>query len=758
MKWQTLNTRNLLVAIEKFGGHLCVANAVTEQGERKSQFSMHFYTSGGILLNKTQFKNGPIILMDWSPDSEQLIIVTLEGRIFFYSLFGEELEHKRFTMEQEVMQTKIYNCKLFDSYVGIGLCCLTNMNRFYFVNNLEEPKQWRMPEVVGKSNSKPDCWIVVSKDRKTKTICTYGKTIYVLEKSDSPKDMKLTWSLEVNAYNNVVLCPNKRMLAFLSKNGILQICDSNIEYIICECDTKYRIMPKDVYWCGESAVVLSFPNILELIDTTGDTLQFPIENDTYIVEEIDGLRLFDSNRQEFLCKVPDNTVKTFQVAALSPSATLLEAWKEYESGSYKSYDYIKMTQNMIVQAIETCVEAARADYDVENQLVLLKAAALGKLFAPKDGVNQNTIVDTTRTLKLLNAVRHISIGMPLTYLQYEKLSNDVLINRLIIRGQWPLAIAVCKHLKLPLDDGIQKVLSCWVKKKIFDKTKRDVPDVLAEKIGWKLAEFPNVSLYAEAAQWAVDTGQKDLATLLLENEPNLKLKVSMLMKLDRNEKALAKVCESGDHDLIAFVILHLRRTLEKKGDLELILRKFPLAFAIYKKYCAQENPVLYKALLKQTDDFVNHAYCWMKEANLETTFDAKEKLDALKEAEFYFKQSKDDFYCQQLQEQCILIKRQTEFEENYGETFLDLSLKDTFIALLSKSDAASAINVLKKEFSVTDKQFWWWKIEALGRSGQWNELEKFANSKKSPVGYAVRKLLFNFVFTIYYMKLIVQPI
>lgn len=36
-------------------------------------------------------------------------------------------------------------------------------------------------------------------------------------------------------------------------------------------------------------------------------------------------------------------------------------------------------------------------------------------------------------------------------------------------------------------------------------------------------------------------------------------------------------------------------------------------------------------------------------------------------------------------------------------------------------------------------RFWWWKIDALAKSGQWAELETLGKSKKSPVGYLVSK-------------------
>lgn len=91
--------------------------------------------------------------MEWSPDSEELICVQNDGRVFVYSLFGIEKEDRRFSMGQEAQEMKLINCRLFDSYSGTGLCVLTKMNRFYIVNNVEDPKVWRTAEIHGTSQT-----------------------------------------------------------------------------------------------------------------------------------------------------------------------------------------------------------------------------------------------------------------------------------------------------------------------------------------------------------------------------------------------------------------------------------------------------------------------------------------------------------------------------------------------------------------------------------------------------------------------------
>lgn len=37
-------------------------------------------------------------------------------------------------------------------------------------------------------------------------------------------------------------------------------------------------------------------------------------------------------------------------------------------------------------------------------------------------------------------------------------------------------------------------------------------------------------------------------------------------------------------------------------------------------------------------------------------------------------------------------------------------------------------------------RYWWLKLKSLAEKEEWEELEKFSKSKKSPIGYLVRML------------------
>lgn len=94
----------------------------------------------------------------------------------------------------------------------------------------------------------------------------------------------------------------------------------------------------------------------------------------------------------------------------------------------------------------------------------MRAALFGRYF--DDYANAAPYVKMCQIIRVLNAVRHAQIGLPLTYIQFEALSPSVIISRLITRRHFALAIEICKYLNMADQDGIIKILSNWALYKV----------------------------------------------------------------------------------------------------------------------------------------------------------------------------------------------------------------------------------------------------------------------------------------------------
>lgn len=134
---------------------------------------------------------------------------------------------------------------------------------------------------------------------------------------------------------------------------------------------------------------------------------------------------------------------------------------------------------------------------------------------------------------------------------------------------------------------------------------------------------------------------------------------------------------------------------------------------------------------------------------------------------------------QATEEQIKLLRLQRHLQEDFDKPYLDLSLHDTVSNLILDGHHKRA-EQLYREFKIPDKRsvlrgllpaltgrscarglclescrvlaareanltfvprYWWLKINALATRGDWEEMEKFSKSKKSPIGYLVRAFI-----------------
>lgn len=83
--------------------------------------------------------------------------------------------------------------------------------------------------------------------------------------------------------------------------------------------------------------------------------------------------------------------------------------------SHKSDKYLCSMKSNLQLAVNECVEAAGYEYDSDTQKSLIRAAYFGKAFIPSH--NPDEYIRICRILRVLNAIRHSEIGIPLTIKQ-----------------------------------------------------------------------------------------------------------------------------------------------------------------------------------------------------------------------------------------------------------------------------------------------------------------------------------------------------
>ena len=398
---------------------------------------------------------------------------------------------------------------------------------------------------------------------------------------------------------------------------------------------------------------------------------------------------------EFLQKVPEVIDEVFRFGTESPASILLDAVEQLENQSPKADDNIQLIRPNLVEAVDTCVKAAGHEFSIHWQKQLLKAASFGK--SVLDIYNSDDFVDMCETLRVLNAVRFYEIGLPLSYEQLLRLTPEKLVRRLINRREYLLALRISSYLRLPTD----RIYVHWASQKV--RTSSEDEDTICRLIVEKLAGKRGIS-FEEIARAAYDEGRGRLATELLNHEPRAGKQVPLLLGMEEDEIALDKAIESGDSDLIFFVLMQLKRKLPLASFFRVINTR-PTATALIEASAQGEDAELLKDLYYQDDRRIDGANVFIREALRQS--DSRTASDKLALASKLLSDSKETtLELRALQEAAALLRMQEHFDRDLTETFTGLSVNETMFKLI-RLGYASRAKKMQSEFKVPDKTAWW---------------------------------------------------
>ncbi|UYV62514.1 VPS16 [Cordylochernes scorpioides] len=498
---------------------------------------IYIYSGSGTLISSFLWNSGPFLDFGWSTD-EDLICVQENGTTLVYDIFGN-------------FYFRVLECRFFTSQMGTGLAVLGSNYKIYYVTNINDPRR-KLVEIPG-LDGPPTCWEVVSGqdrelmfmvardtklyiydpvERKCRTLTTLSRELLVeriptnqrtlLQGSTTmPGGGSVEFNAPINSIVALAVSMNQQHLALLADTGALWIGSLDLQ----------------VWEWSRGWILAEHPAV-----------------------ELDGIRIISSLTHELLHCVPQAITDIFKIASLEPGALLMEASKEFRMKSPKADEYLRMVRekNQLELAVTQCIEAAGHELDPQRQKKLLRAASFGKCFLPE--ISPEPFVTTCRKLRVLNAIRVHTIGLPLTWTQLPRLEHltiPKLVDRLVRLRHYYLAIKICHYLNIPESRGSSHVLSQWALYKV-ETCKTNNPGALAKEIADKLGHAPGIS-YSEIAAHARDLGNPNLAIKLLDYESRASEQVPLLAKLKQDHQAMEKAISSGDSDLgtDSFILLSL---------------------------------------------------------------------------------------------------------------------------------------------------------------------------------------------------------
>lgn len=640
----------------------------------------------------------------------------------YYDLQGDFVP---FTLGHGADEHGVKSCRFWSS----GFVALLGNNQLVSVSRYDEP---RPTLLASPPSDEVVAWAIIppayTLSRSVEVLLAIGSTIMIVDASEA-QDRKL----QNGPFGHVGVSPNGKFIALYTEDGKVWVISSDFENRLSEYDSRVKTPPKDLQWCGNNAVVLAWEDEVHLVGPNGAASKHYYDSWVHLSPDIDGIRIFTNDVCEFIQKVPDVSEETFRLGSTSPASVLLDAVDQLEKKSPKADDNIQLIRPNLDEAVDTCVRAAGYEHSVHWQKQLLKAASFGK--SVLDLYNSDDFVDMCETLRVLNAVRYYEVGLPLTYDQYIRLTPERLVQRLVNRQEYLLALKISEHLNLPVDN----IYVHWARQKV--RSSSGTEEDICEEIVKKLSGKRGIS-FEEIAQAAYEEGRNKLATELLEHEPRAGKQVPLLLNVEEDSLALDKAVESGDTDLVYHVLLHLKKKLPLASFFRTINGR-PVATALVETSAWDQDKELLKDLFYQDDRRLDGSNLLLTEA-ISTASDPAARSDKLKSATRILQDSREHgFQVRAIDEEQKLLKMQEAFEKDIDEPFAGLSVNETMFKLIRLGNVKRSQKV-QTEFKVPEKSYWWIRLRALVSRRDWRELEDISKVRKSPIGWEVCFVLFSF--------------
>ena len=565
---------------------------------------------------------------------------------------------------------------------------------------------------------------------KLEVFLAVGDGIYVVDAESMQKQ-----NINKGPFISMSLCPNGQLLAAISEAGELLVVSTDFGQFLTEFQTNRDEEPDQLVWCGVDSVVIRWEEQIVMVGPYGDWVKYTYDDSVVLISECDGVRILSDTVVDFLYRVPDCMVEIYRPGSTAASALLYDARQHFDNQTARADDNLRTVGDQMVDAIDKCIEAAGYTFDVMEQKRLLRAASYGHVFCneyPKDKFKE-----MCQSIRVLNSIRDAQVGIPLTFLQYQALTPQVLVSRLANSHHHLLACRVAQYN----DIDIERVLHHWAKMKIF-KGDGFMDQELCDSIVSKM-KLCHGSSIASVASYAFQRNRKKLAAMLLEFETRVSKQVPLLLEIGELQRAVDKAIESGDADLVYYTLFYVKQRISLQEFLALVNHR-PQASSLFISYCKKTESESLKTVLQSMgkhEDIASTTFAEILGDN--NPLDAIENPNKFaklvsglqRTADLYTFTKEHAFESKACIEYAKLLKTQKKLQDTASHTqYMGLSVTDSMSQCIMLGNNR-ALTQLKNDFKISDKQFWYLKIRTLANAKDWNALQDFAQEKKSPVGY-----------------------
>ncbi len=479
-----------------------------------------------------------------------------------------------------------------------------------------------------------------------------------------PQDMH-TQDAMPDSILDMAVSPSGNLLACFDAVGTLSVVSTDFTRKVLHFATQEQTSqlgaPDQLAWCGgspepgatDASAALDFAvamawhgeGVVLVHASEGKDARVEIIGDVHIVQEVDGLRIMGDMEHMFVEQVAPSLVETVSSTSMELGVVLMQAADAFHNANARCDDDIRYLQQRgeLHTAVLHCIDAALKQWDVDSQKQLLRAASYGKRFDSE--FSAAPFMTAAKTLRTVNQLRSQKVAMPLTVRQFDLLSPEVVIGRLLSRKQHALALGIAEYWPLP--GVVSRIVEHWACAKIHaeagkrphadirDDIRRRLSDMSASACPYAPAAYSGAAggsnrpqgsegmsvSYADMAAAAQAAGQRSLATMLLQLEPRAAEQVPLLLRMGAGQQALQRALHSRDMDLVYMCLLHLRSTMSAQASIDVgegrvlpgeeafleMVVAHPVAAQLLLRYASHQDPDLAARLHNVRSDFMESA-------------------------------------------------------------------------------------------------------------------------------------------------------
>lgn len=165
-------------------------------------------------------------------------------------------------------------------FYDTGLVALLSNNALVSVSSYEEPR----PKLLAQCpQGEVHSWAIIppsyTLSRSVEVLLSLGQTVYVVDATDCEDRF-----LDIGPFTHTSVSPNGKYAALYTETGKAHVITSDFQTRLSEHDSKSRIRPKYLQWCGNDAAVIAWEDEVHVVGPGGSAARFFYDGRIHMIQ------------------------------------------------------------------------------------------------------------------------------------------------------------------------------------------------------------------------------------------------------------------------------------------------------------------------------------------------------------------------------------------------------------------------------------------------------------------------------------------